>query len=156
VFTYNANARHEFAYVAIVMDSTYSATGLGIEALFVFCYYCFSVWPFAKLYFEALGPNWYQFSSGQSRSLFHEEGRLRNHAYVNGQRTDMHIAALYPDELYDNAFFMSAIQRLLVEDNRSSLVPISPQSSIQRSAFDLRPSEQTSQSSSTRPSNPRR
>ena len=123
VTLYNANARHEFAYLAAVMDPTLIASGHGIEPLFVFIYYCFSVWPFKKIYFEALDRNWDRFSSGLTRDLFVEEGRLRGHAYIMGRRADYYIGAIYPEIIALNPFFRRLLKLYLVKDTRPSLVP---------------------------------
>lgn len=126
VMLYKASLRHKHAYCAIMLDLSAQRFGLGIEAMFAFLYHCFSVWPFEKIYFESIEPNWIKIRSGASRGLFAEEGRLRHHAFVQGRLVDVYIGAIYRDTLNDNEFVRRVLTRTLVPDTRRSILPSSP------------------------------
>ena len=131
---YNANFRHGYAYLATIVEPSLQSTGIGMEAVFAFVYYSFSVWPLSKIYFESLDSNWQQMKSGLRRGVFHEEGCLRSHAYVEGRRQDYHIAAIYRDVATSNPFFARMLSHYLIADERSTLAG-SPNSQRRQAPF---------------------
>jgi RimJ/RimL family protein N-acetyltransferase len=60
----------------------------------LFVDYVFAMWNFHKLYMELPSYNLPQFGSARGRYL-DEEGRLRDHLYIGGERHDQVILALH-------------------------------------------------------------
>lgn len=94
VNAYNADYRNGLAYISIVMDPKAWRFGFGIEAVLLMVNYVFHNFPFRKLYFETLGPNYERFASG-ANVLFEVEGRLRAHCFVGGRYADLLTLAIY-------------------------------------------------------------
>lgn len=73
-------------------EAAYSAWP--VEGLAMFVDRAFTVFPLRKLYFESIGPALAQYGSLVG-DLLVEEGRLREHEYVDGELVDYVILALY-------------------------------------------------------------
>jgi acyl carrier protein len=86
-----------YAYIGMIMDPAYVATGLGAEASVLFVNWIFTNFSYRKLYSEALDYTVESFQSSVGR-FFHEEGVLRAHEYYQGRYWDLHILALYRDD----------------------------------------------------------
>jgi RimJ/RimL family protein N-acetyltransferase len=90
---YNANVHDGTAYLSVMVDSSHTGTGTGVEALLLMADYCFRVWTFRKLYLETAAYNYDAFASGAG-SFFEVEGRLRDHLYYAGRHWDLIIASI--------------------------------------------------------------
>ena len=93
VVAYNADLRNGHCYIAAVRDTSLS---IGIlEALSLFVSHVFCHWPLRKMYLEVAEYNVGQFASAVRRKIITEEGRLRNHYYLNDDYWDHVMYALY-------------------------------------------------------------
>lgn len=93
VVAYNADLRNGYCYVAAVSDKSLQIgilEGVSLLAMHVLVH-----WPFRKIYWEAPEYNAAQFASAVRRGMIVEEGRLRNHHYLNDQYWDHITYALY-------------------------------------------------------------
>lgn len=93
VCAYGADLQSGTAWLAAARFPTeaHPATfGLGLRR---FLQYLFDTWPLRKLYAEVLAPNLAPFERGAT-TLFREEGRLVDHAYLDGRYVDQHLLAL--------------------------------------------------------------
>lgn len=95
VMVYRPDFQNGTAYIAQVVAPVAHGRGWALEGSALFLDYVFTMWSFRKLYGESLGYNYAQFASGASRSLFHEEGRLREHEFYGGRYWDLHFFAVY-------------------------------------------------------------
>ena len=97
VSCYNADLRNQVAYLAALADPSASKSILVVEAVAVLADYCFAIWAFRKLYLESPQFALDSFASS-ANSILHEEARLKNHHYYNGEYFDQVILALYRAE----------------------------------------------------------
>jgi RimJ/RimL family protein N-acetyltransferase len=97
VACYNADFRHSYAYLAMIVAPQYEANGWPLEAAGVFLTYIFETFGFHKVYMESVEFNYRQLASGAG-SLFHVEGCLRDHEYHLGQRWHQYTLAIYAQE----------------------------------------------------------
>ncbi|MGH9090704.1 MAG: phosphopantetheine-binding protein [Acidimicrobiales bacterium] len=101
VMAYNAEMNHGFAYVAAALIEEAAGSGVGIEAVDLFCGHLFACYRLRKLYFEVPDYNLGQFASSLDW-LLRVEGCLRDHTYYGGRLWDRHLLALYKED-YDAA-----------------------------------------------------
>jgi RimJ/RimL family protein N-acetyltransferase len=94
---YAPNLPDGYAYVGIVLASTYTLEGWPLEGLVLLLDYAFMMWDLRKLYGEILGVNWSSWSRALGR-YFQEEGQLKEHTFFGGRWWDMHIVAVYRDD----------------------------------------------------------
>lgn len=79
-----------------------------ITGVFLLIDYLLQGWPFQKLYFESPEYNAKQFRSACG-TILHEEGRLKNHVFLDGEYADLLVLALYRSEwsTYSEKWFAS-------------------------------------------------
>lgn len=97
VTAYSADFRNGHCYLAVAATPEVHGRGVLLEAAGLFINYCFQSWDFRKLYAETFDFALASFA-GVTRSLFVEEGRLREHEYHLGRYWDKVYLALYRDE----------------------------------------------------------
>lgn len=90
----SANFRDRFAYLSALGAPSVQGSGLIAEAVLLAFHYSFLTWPFRKIYMEATEQSFQRFRSALG-TFFHEEGRLREHAFWNGRYLDVLILAVY-------------------------------------------------------------
>ena len=93
----------------IIGNKAKRSKGYGVEAPHLFFIYVFNVLNLRKLYGYTLTYNKKTFSMLQKIGIFHEEGRLKNQYYLNGEYHDILITSIfredYPD-LYPSKLFL--------------------------------------------------
>lgn len=94
VVAYGADLNSGFAHIGGIMDPQAVGTGVGIEAMEMFCEYLFTTYALRKLYLEAMEFNVPEFAAGYGKTLV-EEGRLREHVHYAGRYWDRVILAVY-------------------------------------------------------------
>jgi RimJ/RimL family protein N-acetyltransferase len=94
VAAYGCDHRDGHAKIAAIAAPTEPSGGPFIEAPGLLIDFLFAAYPLRKLYGEVLASNLRQFGS----TPYREEGRLREHSWVNGCYEDMIIVALYRDD----------------------------------------------------------
>jgi hypothetical protein len=91
---YAANFRDGHVKMAAISDEAVGRGSLFLEGASLFIEHVFSVFPFRKLYAEgavsAIG--------NRPQEMFVEEGRLRNHCFVDGRWEDFVTYALYRED----------------------------------------------------------
>lgn len=85
---YDANHLDGYCYVASLKFDAEQGNTRFLQSGLLFVGYLLDTWPFRKLHAEALAVNLDQFRSGIGR-LFVEEGRLRDHAFIQGSYQDL-------------------------------------------------------------------
>ncbi len=90
---YNADQRHGHAYLAAAKFNMADASRRMLEGVVLFIDYVLSTWQFRKLYMDVPAFNLDQIGSGIGR-LLEEEGRLKDHLWLNGQFWDLHLLAI--------------------------------------------------------------
>ena len=101
VMAYNAEMNHGIVYVAAALVEEAAGSGVGVEAVDLFCGHLFACYRLRKLYFEVPDYNLGQFASSLDW-LLRAEGCLRQHTYYDGRLWDRHMLALYKED-YDAA-----------------------------------------------------
>ena len=109
VYAYDASMQDGHAYVAVARFAP-EREGLSttlMTAAGLFFQYVFACWPLRKLYMDVAEFNYDQFASGAGR-FFEEEGRLREHLFLDGRLWDQLTLALYRE-----SWFEPPIQQLI-------------------------------------------
>jgi hypothetical protein len=91
---YQHDFEHQHAHLAAAAYGSPVRSPMMMMGIALFIDYVFKCWAFRKLYLELPEYNVAQFATGVG-DLFAEEGRLREHAYYDGQLWDKLILALY-------------------------------------------------------------
>jgi hypothetical protein len=91
---FNADLANGFASIAGAKFDSGDHSTRFMEAGVLFMEMLFAGWPFRKLYMEVPGYNISQVASGIGE-IFVEEGRYKDHFYLNGKYWDHHLLALY-------------------------------------------------------------
>ncbi|MEM9557475.1 MAG: GNAT family protein [Acidobacteriota bacterium] len=86
--------RDGHCYLSALGHPRAQRTGLVAEGVFLTCNYAFLTWPLRKIYMESTEQSLAHFDGGLD-ILFTEEGRLREHAFWNGEYQDVSILAIY-------------------------------------------------------------
>lgn len=118
VMAYNAEMNHGIAYVAAALVEEAAGSGVGVEAVDLFCGHLFACYRLRKLYFEVPDYNLGQFASSLDW-LLRSEGCLRQHTYYDGRLWDRHMLALYKED-YDAATPRKLGRHLEARDGVSS------------------------------------
>ena len=87
----------------IIGDKAKRGKGYSVEAPHMFFGYVFNVLNLRKLYGYTLGYNKKTFNMLQKIGIFHEEGRLKNQYYLNGEYHDVLITSIFRED-YPNLF----------------------------------------------------
>ena len=96
VCLYNANHADQFAYFSVADLGVGGSPTRVSRGAVLFIAYVFKTWPFRKLYVQAMDYNLDQYSSMCGRVL-QEEGRLRDHHFLEGRYWDEVTLAIYRD-----------------------------------------------------------
>ena len=107
VTAYNSNLKDRYCFVAGFADKLAQRGGLGVESFLTFLRYLFLTVDYRKIYIEAPGYSLPQYKSTVDKGVLTEEGRLREHYFLDGQYWDQYILAAYPDPI------MALAERLL-------------------------------------------
>ena len=100
VSLYQADLGSRTAYVAALSSEASRMDGSTLEGLLVLLDYAFSTWDFRKMYAETNDSSIEFFASAIERGFLIEEGRLKNHDFLNGVYSDRVTYALYQDTYY--------------------------------------------------------
>lgn len=93
VTAYNADMANGHCFIAAAATPAARGRGQAVEGLALFVDYCFSVWPFRKLWIETTEHNLVQFQSVE-RFGIEVEGRLRDFEYLAGRYWDKIILSI--------------------------------------------------------------
>lgn len=88
------NFRDGFAYLSAMGQPDALGSGLVAEGALLAFHYAFLTWPFRKIYMESTEQSYAHIQSGLGH-FFCEEGRLRQHTFVQGAYSDLMILAVY-------------------------------------------------------------
>jgi len=94
VNAYQANHQDGHVQVAALQFDPESRSPLVLFGFGLFIEYLFRCWPFHKVYLYVAEYSYPRFASGIDR-FFVLEGRLHEHLYLDGQRWDQLILAIY-------------------------------------------------------------
>jgi hypothetical protein len=98
LISYGIDLNHGVGYVGGAMVDEAQASGLGIEATYLYLRYLFETYRLRKLYFEVPEYNLGQMAGGVG-TIMKEEGRLRDHSYYGGRFWDRVFLALYREDV---------------------------------------------------------
>ena len=98
LISYGVDLNHGIGYVGGAMVDEAQASGLGIEATYLYLRYLFETYRLRKLYFEMPEYNLGQMAGGVG-TIMKEEGRLRDHSYYGGRLWDRVFLALYREDV---------------------------------------------------------
>lgn len=87
VVAYNPDQANGNVYLGVLIDNAYHRKAWPMEGILMFVDYMFQNWPFRHLYAETTEYSAAHFSSG-AKTLFEEEGRLRENTYFQGRYWD--------------------------------------------------------------------
>jgi RimJ/RimL family protein N-acetyltransferase len=87
VVAYNADLANGTVYLGVLIDNAHHRKVWPLEGVMLFVDYLFQNWTFRKVYAETTEFSAAHFSSG-AKTLFEEEGRLREHQYFQGRYWD--------------------------------------------------------------------
>lgn len=93
VTAYSPDQANGHALIAVAAHPSQPPGSLA-EGIVLFVNYCFSTWPLRKLYAEAVEYNLHSFRTVADRYCV-EEGRLRDHYFLQGRYWDKVTLALY-------------------------------------------------------------
>jgi RimJ/RimL family protein N-acetyltransferase len=93
---YGHDFRSGTAYLGLALDAQYRQRPHVLETAIMLLDYTFATWNLRKLYLEVPEWNLEQLAGGIGR-YFVEEGRLREHEYLDGRYWDVVVLALYRD-----------------------------------------------------------
>ncbi|HEY7069750.1 MAG TPA: GNAT family protein, partial [Acidimicrobiales bacterium] len=94
VVAFNANLRHRYAHIAMVVRPDRAGRSWALEGAQLFIDYLFANWDFRKLYAEVVDFNLTQFASITDLPVFTVEGRLTDHEYYGERYWDLVVVAL--------------------------------------------------------------
>jgi RimJ/RimL family protein N-acetyltransferase len=100
VAAYDAEFRHSYAWIAMIVTPRCERAGWTFEAYGLFTTYLFETFGFRKVYLEVIEFNFATIASGTGR-LFHVEGCLVDHEFHLGRRWNLYTVAIYADEWTD-------------------------------------------------------
>ena len=113
VSAYRPDNRHGTAYLAAYIFMPFQRLAWPMEGLRLFVSYLFRTFPLRKLYGVALDANLDQYRSILG-GVAHEEGRLRDHEYLDGRYVDLVTLALYREQwttsASENSGLLTAIE----------------------------------------------
>jgi len=97
VVGYNAEFRHNYIYLAMIVTPHCELRGWTFEANALFITYLFETFAFQKIYLDVIEFNYRKLASGAG-TLFHVEGCLIDHEYHLGRRWHLYTLAIYRHE----------------------------------------------------------
>jgi len=97
VVGYNAEFRHNYIYLAMIVTPDCELRGWTFEANALFISYLFETFAFQKIYLDVIEFNYRRLASG-AETLFHVEGCLIDHEYHLGRRWHLYTLAIYRHE----------------------------------------------------------
>jgi RimJ/RimL family protein N-acetyltransferase len=110
VVAFNANMRHRYAHIAMVVRPDRVGRSWALEGAQLFIDYLFANWEFRKLYAEVVDFNLTQFGSIATMPAFLVEGRLTEHEYYRGRYWDLVVIALRRQD-WEDFMAVSRIRR---------------------------------------------
>ena len=98
IYSFSLNQIDGYVFINTYIDEKHERMGYGAEAVTLMVCYLFKFYPIHKIYFEAFAYNKLSLSTLQSAG-FIEEGRFKEHRFLNGVRYDVVRFAAYRNSL---------------------------------------------------------